>query len=83
MGWEGFMAQRPMVQAILVFSPIVALLLVGMVVTVRSGLAGTEPAQAARKMILNGMQLAGALAVCLVGLALLQVAVGFNLALMW
>jgi hypothetical protein len=69
--------------ALVVFGPISGLMLVGLVVTIRSGLSSSPQDQTVRRMLANATQLAGALVVCLICLALLQAAVGFNLALVW
>ncbi len=75
------MSWKQLLQAIFTIGPILGLLSVGLIITLRSGLVGLQPGDAFKRAITNLSHLAVMLALCGVFLIALQSMVGFKLAL--
>ncbi len=71
------------VRALAIIGPIVAMVVVGMVVAARSGVAQLAAAGGGRRVVENVSRAAVVLAGCLLGLAMLHQLVGQNLPRMW
>jgi hypothetical protein len=71
-----------LVKLIATLGPVVALLALGLTITLRSGVASPASGHDARQLAGNLSQTLLLLGACLVGLAALQQLVGFNLGLL-
>ena len=71
-----------LVRLISTLSPIVALLALGLVITLRSGVSSPASCHGRRQIAVNLSQTVLLLVACLVGLAALQQLVGFHLGLL-
>jgi len=71
------------VRALAIIGPIVAMVVVGMIVAARSGVAQLAAAGGGRRVVENVSRAAVVLAGCLLGLAMLHQLVGQHLPRMW
>jgi hypothetical protein len=76
------MKTMELVRLISTLSPIVALLAMGLVITLRSGVTSPASGPCRRQIVINLSQMLLLLGACLVGLAALQQLVGFHLGLL-
>jgi len=71
------------IKVVCILGPIFALLALGLSLTLRNGIGGLASCQGTRQLVQNLSKTVMMLAVCLVGLMLVQQLIGVRLSLMW
>lgn len=77
------MSTDQLLQMFLVYGPVVMMVLIGFVVSARSGVISWTTGSGFRQVLGNISQLLVTLALCLAFLVVVQQVVGFHTALMW